>query len=343
MPKTFCALDEVLVVTNLLGPFVGMQIEGLRRIGVDVVELYLDRTSLGRRVYWRAASVSRDAVEKAQPDIVHVMYGGVMAEIVTRTIRDQPVVVTFYGSDLLGGREKRRLLKRISVRYGVRASHRAAARATAIILQSQVLADALPAADQARAWVIPDGIDTALFAPRDRRECQRMLGWSSSAKHVLFPSSRVRPEKRFELAQSAVSLVQPAGSVELHELSGVAHDQVPVWLNAADAVVLTSTHEGSPNVVKEALACDVAVVSVDVGDVRERISGIDGCSLADPTPEDLAEKLDRALGRGGRIQGRARVVGLSLERVAEERLEVYRSALGVSPGQSGSSSARRML
>jgi glycosyltransferase involved in cell wall biosynthesis len=316
---------KVLVVTNLVGPFVRMQIEGLRRIGVDVAELYLDRTNRGRRVYREAPALARQAVEQAAPDIVHVMYGGLMADVVTRTIRSRPVVVTFYGSDLLGGREKRRLAKRIAVRYGVRASRRAAARAAAVIVQSGVLAEALPAADRARAMIIPDGIDTALFAPRDRRECQRTLGWGSETKHVLFPSSRARPEKRYELAEAAISLVQGAGAVELHELAGVPHEQVPTWLNAADAVVLTSTHEGSPNAVKEALACDVAVVSVDVGDVRERIRGIDGCFLANPTPGDIAEKLSSALARGQRVSARRQMDELSLERVAERLLGVYNS------------------
>jgi glycosyltransferase involved in cell wall biosynthesis len=268
-------------------------------------------------------------VEDARPDVIHVLYGGVMADLVTRAIRDRPVVITFNGSDLLGGPEQKGL-KRLSVRYGIHASRRAAARAAEIVVQAQVLADALSEPDRARAHVISDGIDTALFAPLDRDDCRRRLGWSTepSVKHVLFPASRARPEKRFELAAAAATLTEPRGGVELHELSGVPQDQVPVWLNAADVIVLTSTHEGSPNVVKEALACDVAVVSVDVGDVRERIEGIDGCFVADPTAKDLADKLGWALARGGRVQGRERVAALSLERVAAQLLEVYGTALG---------------
>ncbi len=315
----------MLVVTNLLGPFVGMQVEGLRRIGVDVEQLYLDRTNLGPWVYLDTPRLVRRAVEGARPDVVHVMYGGVMAEIVTRTIRTPPVVITFYGSDLLGGREKRSLLKRIAVRYGVHASRRAAARAAAIVAQSRVLGEALPERDRSRVRVIPDGVDTTLFAPRDRLACRRELGWNPAVKHVLFPSSSARPEKRFELARAAVAQIDRRGSVELHELSGVPHDRVPIWLNATDAIVLTSTHEGSPNVVKEALACDVAVVSVDVGDVRERIEGIDGCFLAEPTPADIADKLGRALARSSRIEAREGMVELSLERVAQRLLDVYRS------------------
>jgi glycosyltransferase involved in cell wall biosynthesis len=320
---------RVLVVTNLLGPFARM-VEGLRRIGVDVDQLYLDRRSLGRRVYLKAPRLLRRAVKGARPDVIHVIYGGVMAEIVTRTIRKPPIVITFSGSDLLGGLEKRGPLKRVAVRYGVHASRRAAARASAVVVQAQVLADALPERDRARAYVIPDGIDTTLFAPKDQAACQRELGWNRdpSVKHVLFPASSERPEKRFELAAAGAALVDPPGSAELHELSSVPHDQVPNWLNAADAIVLTSTHEGSPNVVKEALACNVAVVSVDVGDVREQIEGIEGCFLAEPTPADIADKLARALARGGRVDGRERMAGRSLEGVARQLLDVYRSVAG---------------
>jgi teichuronic acid biosynthesis glycosyltransferase TuaC len=115
--------------------------------------------------------------------------------------------------------------------------------------------------------------------------------------------------------------------IQLHELAGIPHEQVPVWLGAADTLVMTSTHGGSPNTIKEALACNLAVVSVDVGDVHERTEGVEGCFLADATPEDVAEKLACALGRTDRIDSRGSVLGLALERVAERLQDVYASTL----------------
>jgi len=94
-------------------------------------------------------------------------------------------------------------------------------------------------------------------------------------------------------------------------------------MNAADAVVLTSAHEGSPNAVKEALACNVPVVSVDVGDVRDRLEGIEGCFLAEATPEDLAAKLALVFERSSRIEAREHLVELSLGRVAERLRDIY--------------------
>jgi glycosyltransferase involved in cell wall biosynthesis len=141
---------------------------------------------------------------------------------------------------------------------------------------------------------------------------------------VLFPSSPARPEKRFALAKTTVAVLRSRGlDVELHALEGIPNDEVPTWLNAANAILLTSTHEGSPVVVKEALACNVPVVSVDVGDVRGRIAGIECCSIAAATPEDLADKLGGAIGHEERISARERIADLSLDAVAERVYDIY--------------------
>jgi glycosyltransferase involved in cell wall biosynthesis len=110
---------------------------------------------------------------------------------------------------------------------------------------------------------------------------------------------------------------------KIHQLQGVPHSEVPVWMNGSDTLLLTSLHEGSPNVVKEALACNLPVVSVDVGDVRERILGIEGCYLALPDPADLAAKLTLVHAGSRRIAGRAKIQELSLERIALKLKSLY--------------------
>jgi glycosyltransferase involved in cell wall biosynthesis len=323
---------RALVVTNLwptprapdFGGFVHDEVEGLRALGIEIDVLHLDRLAHGRSVYLRAGRNVRRRLANSTFDLVHVMYGGVMAEIVTRRVRDVPVLVSFCGTDLLA-RNEGGLIDVVSRGRNRRASLRAARRSAGIVVKSGELAAALPPGiDRGRVWVIPDGVDLALFAPRDQSQARDELGWSADARHVIFPSDPARPEKNFPLAAQAVESLQAEGlGVELHALTGLPKGDVPTWLNAADALVLTSTHEGSPNAVKEALACNVPVVSVDVGDVRERLADIDGCYLADATAPDVADKLRRVLERGVRLDARARVDELSLSRLAERLRDVY--------------------
>src|SRR5207237_628154 len=168
------------------------------------------------------------------------------------------------------------------------------------IVKSQALQAALPRSlDPGRIWLLPSGIDLARFRPLDRGACRVKLGWDTARRHVVFPAAPERAEKRFWLAEAAVAELKRT-DVELHALDGVSHEDVPTWLNAADVVLLTSTHEGSPNVVKEALACNVPVVSVDVGDV----AGRDGSFVAAADPAELAARLATILAGPARCRSR---------------------------------------
>jgi teichuronic acid biosynthesis glycosyltransferase TuaC len=130
------------------------------------------------------------------------------------------------------------------------------------------------------------------------------------------------------LARAAVETVSRSGiRTEMHELKGVPHSEVAVWLNACNVILLTSLHEGSPNVIKEALACNVPIVSVDVGDVRERIDGIQGCYIALPEPSDLSAKLRLVHAGPSRVVGRIKMQDLSLEHVARRLTQFYEDVL----------------
>lgn len=309
------------------GAFVAAQVESLRDVGTDVEVLFVDRLGAGKQVYRNLAKTVRASCNTVNPDLVHVMYGGVMSAVVTRAIHERPVLVSFCGSDLLGSSGG--AVEKLSGRFGVVASKRAAVRAAGIVVKSENLLNALPRGiDDCRVWILPNGVDLRLFRPRDRLECQRGLGWNPSRRHVLFPADPTRPEKRFALAEACVARLNESGAdVDLHVLKDVPHREVPSWLNAASAILMTSTHEGSPNAVKEALACNVPVVSVDVGDVRARIGGIDGCFIADPTPEDLAANLGHVFEREAPIDARKGLDEVSLEHVAEKLREIYETLI----------------
>lgn len=309
------------------GTFVEQQVKGLRRVGLEVEVLFADRARNGPGVYRKLSTILQERVTHTSPALVHAMYGGLMAEVVTRVIRDRPIVVSFCGSDLLGEPLSGRL-RRFAAGLGVMASRAAARRADGVIVKSANLRDALPLNVQRKVVVVPNGVDLVRFRPMCRRECRVRLGWDDGGFHVLFPANSGNAVKRPWLAQAAIDVLRATGAqAELHHLSDVPHEMVPLWLNASDALLLTSQHEGSANVIKEALACDIPVVSVDVGDARERLRNVEGCHIAAPDAMDLARKLVLVHDGARRIEGRAAVANLSLEAVARHLKEFYKELL----------------
>ena len=132
--------------------------------------------------------------------------------------------------------------------------------------------------------------------------------------------------KNAKLAQDSVSLIKNA---ELIELKGYTREQVTALFYAVDAFLMTSFTEGSPQVVKEAMACGCPIVSVDVGDVAERIEGIDGCYIAERTPQDIASKLQEVFSLKTRTKGRERIIelGLTNDLVAKKLVDIYEDVL----------------
>ena len=332
---------RVLAVTNMwpsadrprVGTFVERQVCGLKKIGTEIEPLIIDRRSHGAFTYRHVPTLVRRAVERFQPDVVHVMYGGVMAEAVFRSGLDVPVVQAFCGTDLLG-EEVGSPIQRFRGWVGVVCSNRVAAKAQAIVVKSKNLERALPSrVESSRVFVIPNGIDLDLFSPLDRQACRARLGWRDGIFHVVFSTPRHSDaNKRLGLAKGAIDFLNSGGlPAELHVMLEVPHSEVPMWLNAADSVLMTSHHEGSPNIIKEALACNRPVVSVDVGDVRERIQGIEGCFIAEPDAEDLAQKLKIVASGPGSVASREKMQALSIEAIARRLAMVYEAV--TNPGE----------
>ncbi len=323
---------RVLAVTNIYptpkdaarGTFVEQQVKGLRSVGVEVEVLYVNRVRSGAAAYIGVQERVKRSLSAFDADIVHVMYGGVMAWLVTKTVRARPTIVTFHGSDLLG-ETLAGPWRQMIAGLGVRCSRQSAHRASGVVVVSPALRDVLPATvSRSRIRVIPCGIDVNRFIPLDRQECRRQLGWSNDRMVVLFNSNGGDPVKRPALAYAAVEALQRAGvPAELRELRDRPYAEMPTFLNAGDVLLLTSRHEGSPTIVKEALACNVPVVSVDVGDVRQRIEGIAGCYLAEPNAQDLGAKLRMVAEGPRRIEGRSGIASLSIESVAQELRAFY--------------------
>jgi glycosyltransferase involved in cell wall biosynthesis len=189
---------------------------------------------------------------------------------------------------------------------------------------SQQMADELPV----QCHVIPHGVDMQLFRPMPTAVAKEIVGWREDARHVLFPYPTGRPEKDFPRAKRIVSAAADRmdRDVVLQSLQGTPHEAVPLYMNAADSMLLTSEYEGSPNTVKEAMACNLPVVSTDVGDVGERLVDVEPSVVA-RTDEALVDGLVEVLDAGVPSNGRQAVEPLGLESMAERIRAVYESVL----------------
>ena len=310
--------------SDVVGIFIQREIDALRRLGMDVVT-FEARYRLGPV---RAARALRRRIHESRPDLVHV-YAGSIGALCASFVSPVPLVVTFMGSDLLGAARGDPLRERFVCHVSVLCSQWAARRAAALVVWSEQLRGALRRrADRARARVIPGGVDVDLFRPMDRGLARRSLGWEEGPV-VLFGASRHRAVKRFWLAEAAIRRLAALGiAARLESLEDVPPARVPLYLNAADCMLLTSQHEGSPNVVKEAVACACPVVGVPVGDVREILEGVAPGAVVEADETALAAALLAVLRDGRRADGVARIRDRhSAAAVAERVRGVYLEAL----------------
>jgi glycosyltransferase involved in cell wall biosynthesis len=309
------------------GRFIEQQIVGLERLGLHLEVLFINRRKNGMRVYAGLPGLLKKAIARFKPDLIHVMYAGIMSRLVSHVVRDRPVLVTFHGSDLLGQPFERPLRRFLSA-CSVIASRQAARRCDGVIAVAEHLLKYIPEnIPRSRIWVIPCGIDLSLFQHMDQALCRERLGWTRDTFHILFQNTG-DPVKRPELANAAVERLKGLGvNADLHYLRGVAYDEVPIWHNASDVLLVTSHHEGSPTIVKEALACNLPVVSTPVGDVEERLAGVQPSAVVPPDADAIAQALKKTLLERKRSNGRKHVMHLGHDQVAQHLLGVYRAIL----------------
>jgi teichuronic acid biosynthesis glycosyltransferase TuaC len=310
-----------------LVPFLVQQVEFLRRAGV-VVEVFSFRGAKNPMNYLRAwwKFNQRYKCRGTQYDLVHAQFG--QSALIPWPKR-LPLIITFHGTDLLGElttHGRRTLRGKLLVGLG-----RTVARfADAVLIVSNKMCRQLPAS--VPLYVLPTGVDLGSLASVTREEARRQLELPLDERLALFVGSPQDPLKRYDRAQQAVEVLNQKLPTRLILGWSRPHNEILTLMHACDVLVVTSLSEGSPTIVKEALACNMPVVSVIVGDVVERLEGIDGCEIvSDDKPETIAAALDRILRRGGRIRGREAIKQLDEKVLANKLVGIYRSILP--PGQ----------
>ncbi len=325
---------QILILTNAWperrfparAVFMRYAVEGLAAAGVPTDVLYL-RGYRGKRAYLLGclamALLGRAAPGKYK--LVH-SHGG-EAALVARFFLAAPVLASYWGTDLLGvGDGPFAVRLRFALRARLLRAH--ALLMTATTTKSAEMESVLPKRARARNWVIADGVDRTRFTPGDRGRARCALGWSGD-EPVAISVGRPVASKRLWLAESAVNrAANEVPGLSWRALSEVPPEQMPDHYNAADVLVHTSASEGSPNVVKEALACDLPVIATSAGDIPELLRGVEPSAVCRASVEALASEIVRCLQAGRRSNGRECTAHLALDRIAERTLACYRS-LGV--------------
>ena len=187
---------------------------------------------------------------------------------------------------------------------------------------------------------MPTGVDSSVFYPSPKAKARAELGWGMNERVILFNAGGNPVVKRLKLARAASELVKDqCDSARLLILDGgVPPARVPLYMNASDCLLVTSLFEGSPTIVQEAMACNLPVVSVDVGDVKERLQGVEPSRIVSAEPTQIAQALAEILANPVRSNGTAKLQEISSIPLAEKTLAMYRQALD---GQRPSVARRR--
>jgi teichuronic acid biosynthesis glycosyltransferase TuaC len=320
----------LLTITNVwphderpaYGPFVKRSVDGLDAIGLDSDVLFI-RGYKGFGAYLGAAALVGTLSTTRSYALVHA-HGGETA-LIARLYRGAPVVASYLGSDLLAPPEggwRTRLSRRL--RSGLLRQH--ARLLTATTTKTTEMQAVLPQRARDRNSVIPDGIDLARFKPMVRESARAHLGWSPDSRIVLFAGRAECGIKRLWLAKQAVALA----SAELEDLelviaSGIDPDEMPYYYAAADCLVHTSASEGSPNVIKEALACDLPIVATAAGDIERLVAGARPGRVVAADAGALAREVIACCREPVRSNGRSLTGNMSLRTAAVATVDFYRS------------------
>ena len=272
-------------------PFIPDQVGQLERLGYqfemfdicDNAAIHTEGIGLGG--YYRAYKRLKKAIKAFRPDLIHAHYG--IAGLLANLQRRVPVVTTYHGSDI--NNPKVLPLSRLSMFLS---RHN-------IFVSRKTMLIACGNATRKDCSLIPCAVDTDLFFPMDKQEAAQKLGLNTNTKTVVFAGFFEVAVKNYPLAKTAVDLFNQssddADKADLIELRGYSRQECALLFNAVDCLLLTSKMEGSPQVIKEALACGCPIIATDVGDIKERTEGVPGCCICEATPESLAQALKETL------------------------------------------------
>lgn len=264
----------------------------------------------GALSYFRNLSKLRQKIKGFHPDVLHA-HGGHIGAFCSLQ-RSVPVVTTFHGSDI--NRGPQRIISLVAYLLSA-----------ASIFVSEELRKKMPLRFH-NSFVIPCGVDLNIFRQQERKKAKKSLGIPETEKYVLFSSSFKNAVKNFPLAMKAIASFS---GINIREIDGRSREEVCALINGSELLLLTSFKEGSPQVIKEAMACNLPIVSVKVGDVEETLGGTEGTFLTSYDPADVTDKISKALEFGKRTNGREKIEYLDNRIVAARVYGVFSQVLSM--------------
>lgn len=294
-----------------ISPIVTNQGDSLVSEGV-IIEYFLVRGK-GVWSYLKSYFVLRSFLNKNFFDIVHAHYS-YCGYLVGLTFNRRKTVVSLMGSDVNKRGVELVLIKIFSAFFwGV------------TIVKTERMKSHFK---NKKMVILPNGVNFDIFKPLQKENCQKEVGFNSLKKHIIFfLSNPSRTEKNLPLAMEAIQLLSN-DSVEFHTISLVQKERIPFLLNASDVLLLTSFFEGSPNIIKEAMACNIPIVTTDVGDVRTTIGDTEGCFITSYKPTDVKGCLEKALNYSKRTNGRSYIDFLDSKVIAKNLIKIYKELIG---------------
>lgn len=300
---------RVLVVYsgNNESSFVDEQIAALKCIGVDIVTYRILKKGISG--YLSSLLDFKSKIKAFSPQLIHAHYG--LSGLFANLQRKVPVITTYHGCDI-----NKFALRFLSV-FSILLS------ASNIFVSEKQSKKVLFFAKK-KFYILPCGINVSDFYPIDKSLARAQFKFDLLKKYILFSSSFSIPVKNVQLAKQSIKLLDI--DAELIELKGYTRQQVNLLMNACDVGLLTSLREGSPMFIKELLATNTPIVSTDVGDVSERINGVESCFIAENDPDDLAIKLKIAM-YAAKTNGRIKITEFDNDKIAKVLLNIYSNTI----------------
>jgi len=299
---------------NIHQAFIADQISSIEKINNQIKFHYFFIKGKGILGYLSNLKPLKQILKDNSIDLIHAHYS--FSGLLANLQRKVPVIVTYHGSD-------------VNLRFQSRISNMVQLFSKVNIFVSKNLFN--KAIFKSSSLVIPCGVDLNIFKPQQHNLLRKKLNLDDGKYYILFSSTFNNPIKNFSLLNNAISNLKDK-NIQVIELENYSREQVSELMNAVNLCVMTSFSEGSPQFIKEAMACNCPIISTDVGDVKEIIAQTNGCYICKFQSEDLEEKINNAIefsSKFNRTNGREIIIKLGLDNkiIAERVLESYKNLL----------------